>query len=187
MTIETGDLIAVRTLNYAQARSLIQDGDTIAVRETHGFLTPFTRFFTGSPVTHIGGALWLDGGLWMDEMNSGKNHLIPMSQLSETDFDVYECPVDRVRARAAALDALRLKLAYSFVVLPVIGLLNWLHIKAFVHWRRLLVCSGYRVAVYEAAGWPERSRVISPRELAAMLKLKLEVRPIKPASAGFSL
>lgn len=171
-------------MRYDDARPLIATGDLIAVRETHGLLAPLTRFFTRSPVTHVGTALWMDGGLWMAELNGGKNHAIPLSQLSETDFDVYECPVDRVKVRATTLAALRLKIGYGIIALPIIGLLNWLRIKVFIHARRVLVCSGYCISIYEAAGWPERSRIVSPEELVEQLKLKLEVRPIKPASAG---
>lgn len=184
-------------MDYATARSLIDDGDLIAVREHSGFLTPFTRFFTRSPVTHVGIALWMDGGLWMGELNGGKNHAVPLSQLSDTDFDVYYPPVpSRAKAREAVQEALRIKIPYAFGVLPVIGLLDWLRIKVFIHARKLLVCSGWCVMVYERAGWPERTRVLSPADLVAQLTLKLQVRrappgtpstPTRPAhEAGFS-
>lgn len=177
-------------MDYTQARPLIQDGDLVAVRETHGFLAPLTRFFTRSPVTHAGIAIWLDGGLWMAELNGGKNHAIPLSQLQGTDFDVYNPPVvDRAAVRAATLAALRQKIGYGLAALVVIGILNWLQVKWFIHARRVLVCSGYCVMIYEAAGWPERSRIISPRELVEQLAPKLQVRstPDQPASAGFSI
>jgi hypothetical protein len=160
-------------MRYEEIRSSICDGDLVAVRETHGFLTPFTRFFTRSPITHVGVALWMDGGLWMAELNGGKNHLVPLSQLSETDFDVYASPVaDQARIRAAVSEALRVKVSYGTAALLVIGLLDWLKIRVFLHARRVLVCSGYCVSIYEAAGWPEHSRVVSPRELASLLVQK---------------
>jgi len=162
-------------MNYADARSLIADGDLIAVRGTEGFLTPFTKFFTRSDYTHAGIAVWMDGGLWMAELNSGKNHLIPLSQLESTAFDVYACPVEN--PKPAIMNMLRIPLPYSLAALFVIGLLNWLRIKIFLHWRQLLVCSGYCVKIYEAAGWGDHSRLVSPQELAASLTLKIEVRP----------
>jgi hypothetical protein len=168
-------------IDYATARPLIADGDCILVRETHGFLTPFTRFFSRSAYTHAGIALWMDDGLWMAELNSGKNHAVPLCQLSNTDFDVYHCPVDREAAVIATLDALHSKISYGIAALFVIGLLNWLRITVFLHARKILVCSGYVVAIYEAAGWSERSRMISPQELATQLKLKIEVRAGPPA------
>lgn len=172
-------------MDYGQARLLIEDGDCIAVRETHGILTPFTRFFTRSPVTHAGIAIWMDGGLWMAELNGGKNHAIPVSQLSETDFDVYLPPVDdRSAIRVSTMNALRLKIGYAFGAAFVIGLFDWLRLTVFLHARKLLVCSGYCVKIYEDAGWPERSRIISPRALVAQLQIKFEVRS-KPALPGF--
>lgn len=164
-------------MDYAQARPLILDGDLIAVRETHGFLTPFTRIFTRSPITHNGTAIWIDGGLWMAELNTGKNHAIPLSQLDETDFDVHEPPIDdRAALRESILANLRMKVPYGFLALPVIGLLDWLRVKVFIHARSILVCSGWCVKVYEDAGWDEHTRITSPRALAAELPLKLEVR-----------
>jgi hypothetical protein len=171
-------------MDYAEARSKIEDGDMIAVHETHGFLTPITRFFTRSSVTHVGIALWMDGGLWMGELNGGKNHAIPLSQLAGTDFDVYYPPVpSRTKARASLLNALREKIPYAFIALPVIGLLNWMGIKVFIHARQLLVCSGWCVMVYEKADWPERTRILSPADLTKLLTLKFEVRPA-PALAA---
>jgi hypothetical protein len=184
-------------MDYQHARPLIEDGDLIAVREHEGVLTPITRFFTSSQITHVGIACWMDGGLWMGELNAGKNHAVPLSQLSETDFDVYYPPVpSRAKVRASLLEALREKIHYAFGMLAAIGLLNWFRINVFIHARKLLVCSGWCVMVYEKADWPERTRVLSPADLVKQLTLKFEVRrapppgPIdpqinQPASAGF--
>jgi hypothetical protein len=176
-------------MDYPTARPLIQDGDTIAVRERLGVLALLTRIFTRSPVTHVGVALWMDGGLWMAELNGGKNHAIPLSQLEGTDFDVYDPPLtDRQALRAATVEALRLKIAYGSIALVVIGVLNWLRIRIFLHARRLLVCSGYCIMIYENAGWAERSRIESPAELVAQLKIKLQVRALPKAEpVGSSL
>lgn len=164
-------------MDYAQARNLIEDGDLIAVRGTHGALAAATRSATDSPVTHTGIAFWQADGLWMGELNGGGNHGVPLSQLEGTDFDVYYPPVpSRKKVRASLLAALRDKQPYGFLALPVIGLLNWLRIKVFIHWRQILVCSGWCVKVYEGAEWPERSRILSPAELVDLLVLKLEVR-----------
>ncbi len=165
------------SLTYEEARPLIKDGDVISVRETHGFLAPFTRFFTRSPHTHSGIAVWIDQGLWMAELNGGKNHLIPMSQLAETDFDVSDCPVpNRFAVRDAIFNSLRVKIPYSLVALVAIGLLSFFGIKKFVHWREMLVCSGDIVAILEAAGWPEHTRILSPGDLYGLLEPKLSVR-----------
>jgi hypothetical protein len=165
-------------IGYAQARQYIEDGDLIAVRGRNGLLAHLTRLLSRSPVTHTGIALWMGEALWMVELNSGKNHAIPVSQLDGMPFDVYDPPVpDRAAIRAATIAALRSKISYAFIALPVIGLLNLMQVKVLLHARRLLVCSGYCVLIYEVAGWPERTRILSPAELVAQLHLKLEVRP----------
>lgn len=151
----------------------IQTGDCIAVRTAHSFMSRATQRITGSPYTHNGVAIWISGRLYMAELNGGRNHLVPLSQL--TKFDVYTCPVGPAYVEQAILDALAQPIEYGYAAFLLIGLLNLLRIKMFVHWRKIIVCSGYCVAIYEAAGWPERSRTISPRELAEQLTLKLSV------------
>lgn len=153
----------------------IETGDLIAVRTAHGIMGRLTQLVTSSPYTHVGVALWLGGELLMAELNGGRNHLVPMTQL--TDYDVYAQPADLRDVVGAIHQWLRLPVNYGFLAFVAIGLLDWFRIKAFVHWRQILVCSGYCVAIWETAGWPEHSRIISPRELAAGLDLKMAVRP----------
>lgn len=163
-------------LTYQEARSQIATGDLIAVRSPHGIIGWLTQFFTRSPYTHTGIAIWIEGGLYMGELNGGRNHIIPLSQLDGCDFDVYHPPSGLNNIAAALFFWLRLPIDYAYVAFVAIGLLNWLRAKIFVHWRQMLVCSGWCVAVYEEAGWGEHSRIVSPGELADMLKLKFEVR-----------
>lgn len=151
---------------------VIETGDTIAVKSKHGFLAALTRFFTRSEYTHVGLAIWIDNTLWLSEINGGGNHLVPMSQFSEIPYDVYECPVNRDRVREAILSSLSKRINYGFAALAVIGLLDWLKINTFLHARRILVCSGYVVSVYEATGWGEHTRIISPNGLTKLLKLR---------------
>ncbi|MFZ6747417.1 hypothetical protein [Undibacterium sp. Ren11W] len=165
-------------MNYQDARSQIEDGDVIAVRTAHSLFGKLTQFFTRKIYTHNGIAVWLDEGLWMVEINGGKNHAIPMSQLEGDDFDVFLPPQELTRSniRKAALESLRVKVKYGLAAAFMIGLLGLLKLKTFVHWRKIIVCSGYCVAIYEEAGWQEHSRIISPGELADLLRLKLEIR-----------
>lgn len=153
----------------------INTGDLIAVRKAHGILGRLTQIITRSPYTHVGTAIWLAGKLFVAELNGGRNHLIPIIQIDE--YDVYECPEGLENIEAAIMRWLDFSISYGMVAFVAIGFLDWFKIKTFVHWRKILVCSGYCVAIYETAGWPEHSHIISPRELASELKLKLEVRP----------
>lgn len=166
----------MNALTYQEARSQIATGDLIAVRTPNGIMGKLTRFFTRSPYTHTGIAIWIEGGLYMGELNGGRNHLIPLSQLDHCDFDVYLPPANLTNIADALFFWLRLQIEYGYLAFVAIGLLNYFNIKIFVHWRQLLVCSGWCVAIYEEAGWGEHSRIISPGELAAMLTIKLQVR-----------
>lgn len=153
----------------------IETGDLIAVRTAHGIMGRLTQIITRSPYTHVGLAIWLGDELYMAELNGGRNHLIPASQLS--DYDVYACPAGLRDIDGAIRLWLRMPVDYGFLAFVAIGLLDWFRVKMFVHWRQVLVCSGYCVAIYEAAGWPEHSRIISPRELTRWLDFKTKIRP----------
>lgn len=164
-------------MNYDLARWKIETGDLVAVRATTGPLTPFTRFFTHSDYTHVGIAFWMDDGLWLAEINGGANHAIPLSQLMEVDFDVFYRP-DGITAAAilgAIRTALRRRIHYGYLSLPVIGLINYFGIRAFLHARQILSCAGYCVMTYEAAGWPECTRILSPQDLTELVQFKLAV------------
>lgn len=159
---------------YEEARTQIATGDLIAVRDAHSWLGRLTQLITRSTYTHTGVAIWVGDRLYMAELNGGRNHLVPPSQLK--NFDVMACPAGLVNIEEAILVSLTHPIDYGFAAFVMIGLLNLLHLKLFVHWRRIIVCSGYCVAVYESAGWPERSRTISPQELVDQLDLKLLIR-----------
>jgi hypothetical protein len=165
-------------MRYDEARSLIDTGDLIAVRRKDSLLALATRFFTHGPHTHVGIALWVDEGLWMAELNGGGNHLVPLSQLTDFDFDVYRRPpeVSEAHVVKSIFSNLREKIEYGTAALFAIGLLNWIRLKVSGRQRRILVCSGYCVSVYVDAGWSDRTRLISPEEFANMLEFKLAVR-----------
>ncbi len=112
----------------------------------------------------------------MSELNGGGNHLVPISQLVEHGFEVYDCPVDRQRVADAILSNMRVKISYGFSALFVIGLAEWFRLQIAGRQRRIVVCSGYCINVYIDAGWPERSRTISPGELVKMLMFKFDVQ-----------
>ena len=166
-------------MQYEEARSYIEDGDAIIIHGKGGLLTPFTKFFTRSSYTHAGLAFWMDGVLWLAEINSGNDHAIPLSQLSNAEFDVFARPagITAAQAKAAILEELRDKTAYGFLGIPVIGLLNFLKLSFQLPWRRIIVCSGLCLRVYMRAGFPPVSLMQSPADLARLLTLKFRVRP----------
>jgi hypothetical protein len=176
-------------LAYAQARDLIRTGDLIGVRDVHGLLGRATVMFTRSPYTHTGVAVWLGDHLFMADLNSGRNHLTPLSQL--TDFDVCSPPegLDRASIEQAIIDWLSKPINYGFAAFVAIGIQEALDMKLFMHWRSIVVCSGGSVTIYELAAalmrsnnltppaaWVEHTRMISPGKLVAELPFKLAVR-----------
>jgi hypothetical protein len=169
-------------MRYHDDRDLIETGDMIAVRSAENWHARLTQIVTRSPYTHAGTAIWREGDLYVAEVNGGKNHLTAIEHWD--DYDVRECPpeLDRAKVEASILDWLRRTVNYNFLAFALVGLMELLRIKAFVHWRRDQICDGGVVAMYEGAGWPEHSRVISPRALAAELKFKLAIRPAPMAA-----
>ena len=104
---------AVISGTYHEIRPHVADGDLVAVRSRHGVFPNLTRLITGSPYTHTAIALWIEGGLWIAEMRSGGNVLVPLSQRANEDFDVFDCPVDRRHLRGQVLGLLRTKIDYD--------------------------------------------------------------------------
>lgn len=160
-------------MNYTEIRNQIQTGDLIAVRKAKTLFNRMTQFFTRGPYTHTGVAIWIGARLFMAEINDGRNHLVPISQLDQ--FDVYKAPAGLTNIDEAIFYWLARPIDYGYLALGVIGLIEWLRLKVFVHWRRILVCSGFCVAIYETAGWPAHSRMVSPNELASELELRFAV------------
>lgn len=169
-------------MEYAAIRDSIKTGDLIAVRNGTGIRNRLVAFFTRGPYTHCGLAIWIAGRLYMTELNDGFNHLVPLSQLDDMAFDVYAHPPELTEdaLEAAIMSWLASKVDYGYLAFFTIGLLDWLRVKAFVHWRRIMVCSGYCVANWETAGWAEHSRILSPVDLAAEVVLKFAVVPSTP-------
>lgn len=163
-------------LTYEVARNQINDGDLIDVITPHSFLGHLTKFFTRKKYIHTGTAIWFGDMLCIAELNGGRNHYTPLSQLVGLDFDVYAKPDGLADIRVAIIKWVRIPISYGYIAFVFIGIRNFFRIKRQINWRQILVCSGLSVAIYEEAGWPHCSRVIAPSELAEMLQLKFEVR-----------
>lgn len=164
-------------MNYQEARSSIFDGDIVEVLTAHGLFGYATKLFTGR-YTHTAMALWLDGGLWMVELNGGRNHAIPMSQLEDVDFDVYDPPPGLVRSelREAALESIRVRQNYGYLAAVATGINEYFGLGLTIGWTQVLDCTGYIIKILEAKGWPRHSFITSPTLLSKELVLKLEVR-----------
>lgn len=165
-------------MNYAEARCKIRDGDFVAIRSTHGGLAALTRFFTSSPFTHTGVAIWLlnpqtgDKGLYLAEMDGAKAVLTPLSQYAEKDMDVFECPVGREETCLALLALLREKIAYDYMDLLRIALWKTLRIGLPKEDRNGLVCSAMSALIYYNAGWRvEMPSIPAPVDVVQAIKV----------------
>jgi hypothetical protein len=169
-------------MDYAVAREHIRTGDLIGVRDVHGLLGRATVFFTRKPYTHTGVAVWCANRLFMADLNSGRNHLTALSCVKQ--FDVCDPPagIDRTCVERALFDWLAEPISYGVLAFLVIGLRCWLGLKTFIHWRKIVVCSGGSVSIYELAadymqsmgmpipaGWDDHNRMLSPGELVEEL------------------
>jgi hypothetical protein len=179
-------------MKYDEARSQIRTGDLIGVRDVHNWLGRLTIFFTRKPYTHTGVAVWCANRLFMADLNSGRNALHPLSQFKS--FDVCSPPAgadDRTCIERAVFDWLANPINYGFLAFFVIGLRCFLGLKTFIHWRKIVVCSGGSVSIYEIAAlymksmnmnvppaWLDHNRMLSPGELVEELgPPRLQVRP----------
>lgn len=172
-------------MRYAEARPLIRTGDLIAVRATHGGLPAVTRWVTRSPYTHTAVALW--GGfrgverLLVAQTNGAGCGLAPLSHFARTDFDVFDCPVDRGAAEQAVWALLGTRIRYDLADLARIAahrLLGWPLPPAD---DGRLICSALSASIYLHAGWaPARLPSIpAPDDVVAALGAapRIEVRP----------
>lgn len=164
-------------MNYSEVRPLLQTGDIIGVKNSQSKLGKLTQYFTRSDYTHTGMVLRANHGVWLAELNGGRNHLIPLSQLMDMPFDVFEPPVDnRAYLKTSILRWLRYPVEYGVLAFIAIGIMNYFRIKFFVKLKNMLVCSGFVIRILQSAGWnAEVSPLQSPGEFLAPLKLKYRV------------
>lgn len=165
-------------MKYLEARDRINTGDLVAVKSRQGFLPTLTRLVDG-PYTHTGIAIWIEGGLYISEINSGGNHLVPLSQVDQP-FSVLPSPVSTNGGlRGSLFYNLRSKVHYGFVGLIRIGLYSLFGVVT-KPWTEDPVCDEFSIKVYKDAGWlgVGLPPVVSPSGLVRALGLPiLEVEP----------
>ena len=163
-------------MDYSTARDKIQDGDIIMVSHSESLFNHITKVFTGKYV-HCGIAIWLDGGLWMAEINNGRNHVVPVSQLVAKGFTVYSYPVelDRTLVRTAILESVRISKPYGYLAAIIIGINEFFSINMFIHWKKIITCGGYVSAILDECGRVGYSYTVSPSKLSESLNFMFEV------------
>ncbi len=164
-------------MNFNESLIHIEIGDIVSIRTAHGLFGYATKFFTGV-YTHSGLIVKLNDKFWVVELNGGKNHAIPYSQLVDTEFDIFHLPseLDREEVAAAALESLETKVSYGYITTVATGINEFFGLNRFIHWRNILDCTGYIMKILESKGWPEHSYIVSPTKFSEELNLKLQVR-----------
>ena len=162
-------------MTYDEARHQIRTGDVIGVRGRKGPLAWLTRLVTWSPYTHVGIALWVGGGLYLAEINGGGNHLIPMSQIAHTGFDVVRCPAHPADVPYAIETQLHDHQGYGFGTLVTIAARRVFGVELAGDGA---VCSSYAATILTLAGWGHSlPNAPAPDEvMEASGKVVLEVR-----------
>ena len=167
-------------MNYADARPLITTGDLIAVRSHRGGLSALTRAVTKSPYTHTAVAIWLGGRLLLAEMNGGGACLVVASKYSDTDFDVFACPVPSGSVMVAIFDLLGMDLGYDFTDLLRIADHELLGIPLPAVDEGGLICSATSATIYLRAGLVRGGlpSIPAPRDVVDWLRVgpTLEVK-----------
>jgi len=163
--------------SYDEVRPLLATGQIVGVRERHSIAHVLTNLFTGTRYTHVGMISIKECGVYLAELNGGRNHLIPLSQLKDKRFDIYECPEECLPYIDQSIeDALREEIPYGFFAFILIGLMDLFNISIKLKGKKLLVCSGFVVSILRRAGWKkEVSTLISPGDLLEHFKFLYQV------------
>ncbi len=157
---------------YDEIRPQIADGDLIAFKAYNGWFAAAIKLVTRTSYTHTAVALWLEGGLWIAEMNAGGgNVLVPLSQRAHQDFEVFACPVPAGKVREAVLATLRDKIRYDFADLFRIAAHKLFGIALPEREDPKLVCSAYSGKIYFISGWAPKEfpSIAAPSDVVAAL------------------
>lgn len=162
-------------MNYLEARGSIQTGDIIGVEGGTRFskiiklIQRLGKQGEDSSVTHVGIAWWLDGRLYIVEMDGKCNVLRPLSQHAQVaPIRIWKCPVDRLRLMSEFSYWTSSTIHYSIPDLFKIGL------RLLFGGRRSeddeLVCSSFVAAWLKSCGWNKLEiNMPSPSEVSKAL------------------
>ena len=160
-------------MNYSDQIANIKDGDLISVLGT-GVIDDITSLVTRSQYDHSAIAIWLDDVLWVSQMVPTGNDLVPLSQYP--NFDVFDCPVDRVAIRKQILQSTQVFIRYSWWDFIVAGVYSLLKIKLNAT-KTGQICSSMVYNLYKSCGWSVVcDSTPTPAWDASQLTLKTQVR-----------
>ena len=168
-------------MEYAQIRSQIKTGDIIAIHGRGLFPTLIraVQKISGlgdlASITHVGVAWWIEGRLYIVEMDGLYNVLRPLSHhiQKREKISIFLCPVP-VHAMVAQFESVTMKMfVYGLSDLVKIGLrMLFKYSNAKDRDERNLVCSTFVSRWLQQAGWkiPEQfPSMPSPAEVCRAL------------------
>ncbi len=168
---------------YSNARSMIRSGDVIGIA-TRGPLSWLVRlvqriagFGQMSYMAHVGMAKWVDGRLFLVEMDGVRNVMVPLSQYEGLKMYVYCCPVSELSVAETFDQVIGRFIAYGYFDLVRIGLrmVFDVNFSAPTHDKTNQVCSHFVLEWLKLAGWlppADMPAEPSPCELCLPLMLR---------------
>jgi hypothetical protein len=167
---------------------MIVDGDLVAIRSRGTAFDVIASAVQQSPYTHTAVAVWVDfagtARLLVAESNASGASLAPLSQYADADFDVFECPTDRVEAGRALFDLVGEPIHYDLGDLARIAAHRLLGVPLPARDDANKICSALSGAIYLRAGWrPDGLPSIpAPDDLVRALGCHPKVRVRREAS-----
>ena len=162
---------------YESIRPLLKTGDIVGVRENKSWIHVATKVFTGSRYTHVGIIVVNSTGVYLAELNGGRNHLIPLSQLKNKRFDIYECPKECLdKIEESINEQLREEIHYSYLAFLFIGIMDLFNVTFKVPLKNDQVCSSFVAKCLNNAGLKNKIvMMISPGDLLEKFKFSYRV------------
>lgn len=174
-------------LKYSEARSQICSGDVIGIA-TRGPLSALIRlvqrlvgFEDRSNMAHTGVAKWIDGRLFLVEMDGVRNVMVPLSQYMGLPMYVFECPVSELAMAGPFDDVVGHYIGYGYFDLIRIGvrMIFGLESQNIQETDQTdLVCSHFVLNWLMRAGWvppADMPSEPSPCEICAPLALRFTI------------
>ena len=163
-------------MNYDEVRPLLETGQIVGVMENKSILHKLTHIFTKDKTTHVGIIKVDSSGVYLAELNGGRNHSIPMSQLTHKRFNVYACPDEcKPHVEESINRWLRYEVPYGYLTFILIGLNKFFGLKLKGK-KGDIVCTGFLVNILTTAQWKlEVSTDIDPGSFVKLLQLKYSV------------
>lgn len=167
-------------MRYAATRSKIKTGDLIAVHYSGGWFWWLVKKICRSDIVHVGLAVWLDGGLFVAEMQSGGNVLRPLSQ-QRSRFSVYRLDINSDRIASLIMLSLRQHINYGYLNLIGLALRKLLNLN-IGYTRSAMTCGTFCLRFFRKFDtgiiW-QHSNHITPVDLVKNLNYQftIEQRP----------